>query len=114
MVGLVIVSHSRELAVALVNLVKQVSLQTLPIAIAAGIGDDRSEFGTDAVEIMEAIQSVFSPDGVLVMMDLGSAVLSAQMALEFLDPEMAEKLKGLLGIKEPEKKPDSEKSAVPN
>lgn len=93
MVGLVIVSHSRELAVALVNLVKQVSLQILPIAIAAGIGDDRSEFGTDAVEIMEAIQSVFSPDGVLVMMDLGSAVLSAQMALEFLDPEMAEKIR---------------------
>lgn len=62
MVGLVIVSHSRELAVALVNLVRQVSSQALPIAIAAGIGEDRSEFGTDAVEITEAIHSVYSPD----------------------------------------------------
>src|SRR5271169_5537656 len=88
MVGLVIVSHSRELANALANLVKQVSSSDIPIAIAAGIGDDRKEFGTDALEISEAIQSVFSPSGVLVMMDLGSAVLSAKLALDFLPPEI--------------------------
>jgi phosphocarrier protein FPr len=89
MVGLVIVSHSRALAEALVNLVRQVSSPQVPIAVAAGVGADRQEFGTDAVEISEAIQSVYSPDGVLVMMDLGSAVLSSDMALELLPPEMA-------------------------
>lgn len=73
MVGLVIVSHSRALAESLVDLVGEVTNAEIPIAIAAGIGPDRSEFGTDAVEIMEAIQSVFSQDGVLVLMDLGSA-----------------------------------------
>jgi phosphocarrier protein FPr len=88
MVGLVIVSHSRALANALLNLTKQVSTQDLPIAVAAGVGDDRSEFGTDAVEIADAIRSVYSPDGVLVLMDLGSAVLSAQMAIELLEPEI--------------------------
>jgi len=88
MIGLVIVSHSRELANALANLVKQVSSSDIPIAISAGVGEDRKEFGTDAVEISEAIQSVFSPSGVLVMMDLGSAVLSAKLALDFLPPEM--------------------------
>ena len=93
MVGLVLVSHSRALAEALVALLRQVSSTELPVAVAAGIGDDRSEFGTDAVEIMEAIQSVYSEDGVLVLMDLGSAVLSAKMALDFLPPEMAEKVR---------------------
>jgi phosphocarrier protein FPr len=88
MVGLVIVSHSRALADALVNLVRQVSSPLVPIAVAAGIGQDRQEFGTNAVEISEAIQSVYSLDGVLVMMDLGSAVLSSDMALELLPPEM--------------------------
>ena len=88
MIGLVIVSHSRELANALANLVKQVSSSDIPIAISAGVGEDRKEFGTDAVEISEAIQSVFSPSGVLVMMDLGSAVLSAKLGLDFLPPEM--------------------------
>lgn len=87
MVGLVIVSHSRALAEALANLVKQVSSAPIPIAISAGVGEARQEFGTDAVEISEAIRSVDSQSGVLVMMDLGSAILSAEMALELLPPE---------------------------
>jgi phosphocarrier protein FPr len=93
MVGLVIVSHSRALANALVGLLRQVASAELPVAVAAGIGEDRSEFGTDAVEIMEAIQSVDSEAGVVVLMDLGSAVLSAKMALDFLPPEMIEKIR---------------------
>ncbi len=90
MVGLVIVSHSRALAEALANLVRQIASQDIPLAVTGGVGPDRQEFGTDAVEIMEAIQAVDGPDGVLVLMDLGSAVLSAEMALEFLDPEIVE------------------------
>jgi phosphocarrier protein FPr len=93
MVGLVIVSHSRALAEGLMGLLRQVASPTLSVAIAAGIGEDRSEFGTDAVEIMEAIQSVYSEDGVLVLMDLGSAVLSAKLALDFLPPEMTGKIR---------------------
>lgn len=93
MVGLVIVSHSRELANALFKLVKQVASPNIPMALSAGVGDDRQDFGTDAVEISEAIQSVYSPDGVIVIMDLGSAVLSAQMALEFLEPDMAARVR---------------------
>ncbi len=93
MVGLVIVSHSRALAEALVSLVKQVATPDIPIAVAAGVGEDRTEFGTDAVEISQAIQSTFSSDGVLVLMDLGSAILSTEMALELLPPEMTAKVR---------------------
>jgi phosphocarrier protein FPr len=93
MVGLVIVSHSRALADALVGLLRQVASTDLPVAVAAGIGEDRSEFGTDAVEIMEAIQSVYSESGVLILMDLGSAVLSAKMAVDLLPSEMADKVR---------------------
>ena len=52
-----------------------------PIAIAAGAGDD--VIGTDATRVSAAIEEVASSDGVLVFMDLGSAVMSAEMALEF-------------------------------
>ncbi len=93
MVGLVIVSHSRELANALLHLVKQVTSSNIPIAVAAGVGNNRAEFGTDAVEISEAISAIFSEDGVIVMMDLGSAVLSAQMASELLPPEISERIR---------------------
>ena len=49
--------------------------------------------GTDAYKVAEAITEVSSPEGVLVMMDLGSAVMSAEMALEFLeDPDVPVRL----------------------
>lgn len=93
MVGLVLVSHSRALATALLDLVRQVTSADVPVAIAAGVGQDRRELGTDAIEIGEAIQAVYSDAGVLVLMDLGSAVLSAQLAVDLLPPEMSEKVR---------------------
>jgi phosphotransferase system HPr (HPr) family protein len=51
------------------------------VALAAGTGDGMT--GTDATRVAAAITDVASPDGVLVLMDLGSAVLSAELALEF-------------------------------
>jgi phosphoenolpyruvate-protein phosphotransferase/dihydroxyacetone kinase phosphotransfer subunit len=92
MVGIVLVSHSRLLAQGLVELIKQAVSPELKIAIAAGIGENRQDLGTDTTEIIEAIQTVFSPDGVLVLMDLGSALLSAEMALELLPDEQRSKV----------------------
>ena len=91
MIGIVIVSHSLALANALVDLVQQVSNQPLSLAVAAGAGPGGKEFGTNAIEIAEAIQSVYSPEGVLVLMDLGSAILSAEMALNWCLKRFARK-----------------------
>ena len=82
MIGIVVVSHSPALAEAAVAFALQMTGDTRPrIAIAAGAGD--GVIGTDAVRVAAAIDEVASPDGVLVFMDLGSAVLSTTMALEF-------------------------------
>jgi phosphocarrier protein FPr len=90
LVGLVLVSHCRDLALATARLARQVSSAVnIPVAAAGGAGDDHGELGTDAMDIMEAVESVYSGDGVLVLMDLGSAILSAKTALEFLDGEKA-------------------------
>lgn len=76
------VSHSPSLAQAAVDLaLEMVGDAPPPIAIAAGAGE--GVIGTDAVRVAAAIDEVASEDGVLVMMDLGSAVLSGTMALEF-------------------------------
>jgi len=88
MVGLVLVSHSKALSRALEDLVRQVSSKDIPVSAAGGIGDNRTTFGTDAVNIFEAIESVFSPEGVVVLMDLGSAILSAETAVELLSEKM--------------------------
>jgi multiphosphoryl transfer protein len=85
MVGLVFVSHSSALAEAVIALVRQISVGQAPrMAIAAGIGPEREEFGTDAADIAEAIQSVWEGDGVAVLMDLGSAILSAELAKDLI------------------------------
>jgi len=83
-IGIVVVSHSPRLAQAAVDLALEMVGDGGPaIAIAAGAGEGVT--GTDAVKVAEAITEVSSPEGVLVMMDLGSAVMSAEMALEFVD-----------------------------
>ena len=83
MIGIVVVSHSPRLAEAAVELaLEMVGGAPPPIAIAAGAGE--GVIGTDATKVASAIDEVDSPDGVLVFMDLGSAVLSATMALEFI------------------------------
>jgi phosphocarrier protein FPr len=82
-VGLVVVSHSRALARASVALAgEMLHGRAVTIEVAAGLDD--TTFGTDAVSIMEAIQRADGPDGVVVLMDLGSALLSAELALDLL------------------------------
>ncbi|MBD2491515.1 phosphoenolpyruvate--protein phosphotransferase [Aulosira sp. FACHB-615] len=92
MVGIVIVSHSKQLALGVQELAAQMVQGKVAIAVAAGIDDAENPLGTDALKIYEAIASVFSDDGVLVLMDLGSAVMNAEMAVEFLPEAHQEKV----------------------
>lgn len=90
MVSLVLVSHSKQLAESLVGLIRQMAGSELKIGVAAGAGEDHAEFGTDATQIAQVITEVDSPDGILILMDLGSAILSAEMALELLPDDVRE------------------------
>jgi len=92
-VGIVVVSHSRALADAAVALASEMLHgQRVPIEVAAGL--DETTFGTDATAIVTAITDVdaAADGGVVVLMDLGSAVLSAELALELLDDEVRERV----------------------
>ncbi|MGD2049859.1 MAG: phosphoenolpyruvate--protein phosphotransferase [Chloroflexota bacterium] len=87
MVSIVIVSHSAKLAEGAQELAHQMVQGEVALAAAGGIDDPENPIGTDAMKVHEAINAVYSEDGVVVLMDLGSALLSAEMALEFLSPE---------------------------
>ena len=83
MVGIVVVSHSPRLAHAAVELALEMVHGPAPrIEIAAGASDDR--LGTDAVRVAEAIVAADDGAGVVVIMDLGSAVLSAELAVDLV------------------------------
>ena len=83
MIGIVVVSHSRALADAVVELATQMTPDDGPtVSVAAGADGG---LGTDATAVAEALAEAASPDGVLVLMDLGSAVMSAELAIELAD-----------------------------
>lgn len=80
-VGIVVVSHSRALAESAVDLASQMVHGDAPgLAIAAGLPD--GTFGTDATAVMAALAEVDQGDGVAVFVDMGSAVMSAEMGIE--------------------------------
>lgn len=92
MVGIVVVSHSRKLAEGVAELSNQMTQGRCALAIAGGVDDPDNPIGTDAIAVMQAIEEVCDEQGALVLMDMGSALLSTEMALELIDPEMAEKV----------------------
>lgn len=85
-VGIVLVSHSPALAGGLVDLLAQLA-PDVPVVVAAGTDDGR--LGTSPDAVRAAVGTADRGAGVVVLPDLGSAVLSVRVALEDLaaDPE---------------------------
>src|ERR1700761_1957733 len=83
MVGVGVVSHSAELAAGVVALAREMAGPELALEPAGGF-EQEGALGTDAGRVQEAISRAMSPDGVLVLMDLGSALMSADFAVELL------------------------------
>jgi dihydroxyacetone kinase phosphotransfer subunit len=83
LVGLILVSHSGTLVDGLREMVSQVAGPDVAIAAAGGTEDGR--LGTSAPRISDAVRSVLDrADSAVVLLDLGSAALSLELALEDL------------------------------
>ena len=87
-VNLVIVSHSALLAEGVREIACQMAGDAVQIGAAGGLRDaeGHSLLGTDAGAIADVICRVWSPAGVLVLVDMGSAVLSTELAFDLLSP----------------------------
>lgn len=83
MVSLLIVSHSAQIANGVKELAEQMTQGKVAIAATGGTPD--GSLGTSTDLISQALEQVRSPDGVLVLVDLGSAVMSAETVLETSD-----------------------------
>jgi phosphoenolpyruvate-protein phosphotransferase/dihydroxyacetone kinase phosphotransfer subunit len=87
MVGIVVVSHSARLADGVIELAREMGGPDVRLEAAGGTDDPDAPLGTDATKVLAAIEAADTGDGVLVLMDLGSGVLSAEMALDLLGGE---------------------------
>lgn len=89
-VGLVIVSHSTLIADGVAALAGQMAAD---VVIAAAGGDDAGGIGTSFERIGSAIQRADGGAGAVILCDLGSAILTAETALDFLDDDQRERLR---------------------
>lgn len=89
-VGIVIISHSARLAEGVVELAGQMAQGGVTITAAGGTDD--GSIGTSLSKVQDALQQADSGDGVLVLLDLGSAAMIAEMALEALTPEQQQRV----------------------
>jgi len=82
LVGIVIVSHSEKLAAGVVEIARMMAPDA-PLAAAGGLDD--GGLGTSYNKISAAIDEVYSEDGVVVLMDMGSAVMTTEIVIEDKD-----------------------------
>ena len=83
MVGIVIVSHSWKIAEGVCDLAREMS--SAKIIPAGGLED--GSIGTDAARIVQAIKDADQGDGVAIIADIGSSIMSAEAAIEILEDE---------------------------
>ena len=84
-VGIVIVSHSADVARGTADMVRQMVGEEVPLAFCGGNAD--GGLGTDVQSIMNAIDAAWSAKGVAILVDLGGAETNSEMAIELQPPE---------------------------
>lgn len=94
MIGIVIVSHSKKVAEGICDMVQQISSRDgtkMPIYPAGG--NSRGELGTDPEIVLQAIKDADQGEGVVVLADLGSGVISSQAAIAMLDEPLRSRVR---------------------
>ena len=81
-VGIVIVSHSPDVAKGAADMVRQMVGEEVPLAWCGG---NEGGLGTDVADIIAAIGRAWSEAGVAILVDLGGAETNSEMAIELLD-----------------------------
>ncbi len=84
-VSIVIVSHSQDFAKGTADMVRQMVGNEVNVAFCGGNPD--GGLGTDVPRIIAAIETVWTPKGVAILVDLGGAETNSEVAVEMLPPE---------------------------
>ena len=85
MLGFVVVSHSKDLAEAVIHLANEMKRYDFPLI--NGSGTEGDFLGSNPLTIKEAILNAKTDKGTLVFVDIGSSVLNTQVAIDFLADE---------------------------
>ena len=89
-VGIVIVSHSPDVARGAADMVRQMVGDDVPLAFCGG--DPDGGLGTSVAAILAAIDAAWSEAGVAILYDLGGAETNSEMAIEMIGEPRAQKI----------------------
>jgi dihydroxyacetone kinase phosphotransfer subunit len=89
-VAIVVVSHSALVAQGAADMVREMVGDEVRVAACGGNPD--GGLGTDVAVIKAAIEAVYSPAGVAILVDIGGAETNSEMAVELLPPEWQDKV----------------------
>jgi phosphoenolpyruvate---glycerone phosphotransferase subunit DhaM len=89
-VSIVIVSHSHDVAKGTADMVRHMVGNEVKRAFCGG--DPAGGLGTDVARILDAIETVWTPKGVAVLVDLGGAETNSEMAVEMLPPKRRDRV----------------------
>ncbi|EHC6237355.1 PTS-dependent dihydroxyacetone kinase phosphotransferase subunit DhaM [Listeria monocytogenes serotype 1/2a] len=89
MISIVLVSHSQKITEGLQEMIVEMVGDTVHIISSGGTGDGR--LGTNAIMIADNIATCTNSEHIYIFCDIGSAILSAETALELLDTDLLEK-----------------------
>lgn len=92
-VGIVVVSHSEHLAAGLVELASQMAPTVRIIAAGGREGSGAEAIGTSFERVTAALERADGGHGVVVLGDLGSAILTAESVLDFLPAESRDRVR---------------------
>lgn len=91
MVGILIISHSREIAEGTKKLAVQMAQGPVPLEAVGGTEDGR--LGTDANAIYNTLDKMNKKDGIIILTDLGSAVMNVELVFEWFSAEEQKQFK---------------------
>ena len=86
-VAILIVSHSHDVARGTAEMARQMAGENVPIAWTGG--NSEGGLGTNVVDIVEQLGSIWRPEGVAVLLDVGGAEMNSEMAVEQLGRDRA-------------------------
>lgn len=89
MIGLILVSHSEKITDGIKDLVVEMTKDEVPIISCGGTTDGR--LGTSTDKIVDAINELSGCNSILIFTDIGSSIMSSEIALDLVDEDLKEK-----------------------
>lgn len=92
--GVIVVSHSSDITKGILKLINEMVVLGEKVLLYEAGGTDDGRLGTSAIKVKECIERCAQCDNILIFYDIGSSVMSAEMAIELLeDQDLASKVK---------------------